>query len=262
MSLTEKTGVEADENASEVMTLPRPSKRRKVCKLPGTKEFRPVGELHDEAIVTLSVDEFEAVRLIDRQGFSQEECGRYMQVSRTTVQTIYNSARKKIARALVEGMTLRINGGNTGSATAMRSSAVAEDAPDTETARRSFPTGEEKPMKIAVSVEENKTDVCPFAARSPYFLLYENGTSDIVENPAAQAESGAGIQAAQFLIDNEVTHFIAVRVGGNAAEVFKAAGIPIYTSEHKTAAEDIAALEAGRLEEQKGVFEGFHGAIR
>lgn len=244
------------------MTLPRPSKRRKVCKLPGTKEFRPVGELHDEAIVTLSVDEFEAVRLIDRQGFSQEECGRYMQVSRTTVQTIYNSARKKIARALVEGMTLRINGGNYrlcdgdeefcgcgGCARHRNGTTIVSDR-------------EEKPMKIAVSVEENKTDVCPFAARSPYFLLYENGTSDIVENPAAQAESGAGIQAAQFLIDNEVTHFIAVRVGGNAAEVFKAAGIPIYTSEHKTAAEDIAALEAGRLEEQKGVFEGFHGAIR
>lgn len=244
------------------MTLPRPSKRRKVCKLPGTKEFRPVGELHDEAIVTLSVDEFEAVRLIDRQGFSQEECGRYMQVSRTTVQTIYNSARKKIARALVEGMTLRINGGNYrlcdgdeefcgcgGCARHRNGTTIVSDR-------------EEKPMKIAVSVEENKTDVCPFAARSPYFLLYENGTSDIVENPAAQAESGAGIQAAQFLIDNEVTHFIAVRVGGNAAEVFKAAGVPIYTSEHKTAAEDIAALEAGRLEEQKGVFEGFHGAIR
>ncbi len=242
--------------------MPRPSKRRKVCKLPGTKEFRPVGELHDEAIVTLSVDEFEAVRLIDRQGFSQEECGRYMQVSRTTVQTIYNSARKKIARALVEGMTLRINGGNYrlcdgdeefcgcgGCARHRNGTTIVSDR-------------EEKPMKIAVSVEENKTDVCPFAARSPYFLLYENGTSDIVENPAAQAESGAGIQAAQFLIDNEVTHFIAVRVGGNAAEVFKAAGIPIYTSEHKTAAEDIAALEAGRLEEQKGVFEGFHGAIR
>lgn len=242
--------------------MPRPSKRRKVCKLPGTKEFRPVGELHDEAIVTLSVDEFEAVRLIDRQGFSQEECGRYMQVSRTTVQTIYNSARKKIARALVEGMTLRINGGNYrlcdgdeefcgcgGCARHRNGTTIVSDR-------------EEKPMKIAVSVEENKTDVCPFAARSPYFLLYENGTSDIVENPAAQAESGAGIQAAQFLIDNEVTHFIAVRVGGNAAEVFKAAGVPIYTSEHKTAAEDIAALEAGRLEEQKGVFEGFHGAIR
>lgn len=244
------------------MTLPRPSKRRKVCKLPGTKEFRPVGELHDEAIVTLSVDEFEAVRLIDRQGFSQEECGRYMQVARTTVQAIYNSARKKIARALVEGMTLRINGGNYrlcdgdeelcgcgGCARHRNGTTIVSDR-------------EEKPMKIAVSVEENRTDVCPFAARSPYFLLYENGTSDIVENPAAQAESGAGIQAAQFLIDNEVTHFIAVRVGGNAAEVFKAAGIPIYTSEHKTAAEDIAALEAGRLEKQKGVFEGFHGAIR
>ena len=80
----------------EEKTLPRPKKCRKVCQMPQTKEFRPVGDFPDNFVVILSVDEYEAIRLIDKQGFSQEECSTYMQVARTTVQMIYNSARKKL----------------------------------------------------------------------------------------------------------------------------------------------------------------------
>ncbi len=242
--------------------MPRPVKCRKVCQLPPAHEFRPTGELSDDAIVTLTVDEYEAVRLIDYQGLSQKDCGGYMRIARTTVQAIYNSARKKLAQALVEGMTLRIAGGNFELCSGDEATCGCGGCARHRKTSAIVSTKEDKPMKIAISVEENTVDVCPFAARSPYFLFYENGESTVVENPAAQAESGAGIQAAQFLIDNDVTHFIAARVGGNAAEVLKAAGIPVYTSANKTAAEDIAALEAGKLEEQKGVFEGFHGAIR
>ncbi len=90
----------------------RPKKCRKVCQMPAAREFRPAGTLACESAVVLSVDEYEAIRLIDRQGFSQEECAAFMQVARTTVQLIYNSARKKLADALVEGLTLRIDGGD------------------------------------------------------------------------------------------------------------------------------------------------------
>ena len=92
--------------------MPRPRKCRKVCQMPKTKEFRPTGEVSCESAVILTVDEYEAVRLIDKQGFSQEECSNYMQVARTTVQLIYNSARKKIADAIVDGLSLRIEGGD------------------------------------------------------------------------------------------------------------------------------------------------------
>ena len=79
----------------------RPRKCRRVCSLPKVNEFRPAGSCEDW--VNLTVDEYETVRLIDREGFSQKECAGYMLIARTTVQQIYNSARKKLAAALVEG---------------------------------------------------------------------------------------------------------------------------------------------------------------
>ena len=87
-------------------------KSRRVCKLPAVKEFVPVTAGEEKPPVILTVDEYEAVRLIDKDGFSQEACSVYMQVARTTVQRIYSSARKKMADSLVEGRPLRIEGGD------------------------------------------------------------------------------------------------------------------------------------------------------
>lgn len=92
----------------------RPRKCRKVCSMPVVNMFAPSScesKQSREAIV-MTVDEYETIRLIDREGLSQIECSRYMDVARTTVQQVYNNARKKIADALVLGMPLEINGGD------------------------------------------------------------------------------------------------------------------------------------------------------
>lgn len=91
--------------------MPRPRKVRRVCGLPQCKSFGPLDSASEEYIV-LAIDEYETVRLIDLMGCSQEECAAFMKVARTTVQSIYDSARRKIAQALVEGRVLRIGGGS------------------------------------------------------------------------------------------------------------------------------------------------------
>ena len=91
--------------------MPRPRKCRKVCSLPKNAGFVPTDCLGPEVVI-LAVDEYETIRLIDYRGFSQEECGNYMNIARTTVQLIYNNARKKLAKALVEGLELKIQGGD------------------------------------------------------------------------------------------------------------------------------------------------------
>ena len=63
-------------------------------------------------------------------------------------------------------------------------------------------------MKIAIPLDENRQDVCIVLARAPYFLFREDGMDTVLENPAAQAQSGAGIQAAQFLVEQgQITYF-------------------------------------------------------
>jgi hypothetical protein len=60
-------------------------------------------------VVTL--DEFEAIRLADREGLKQEEAAEKMQISRPTFGRVLEAARRKVADALVEGLPLRIGGG-------------------------------------------------------------------------------------------------------------------------------------------------------
>ncbi|MEG1836088.1 MAG: DUF134 domain-containing protein [Oscillospiraceae bacterium] len=92
--------------------MPRPIKCRKVCCLPKNCEFRPIGRVFNaQDFVVISVDEYEAIRLIDHEGFTQEKCGEYMGIARTTVQEIYCSARKKMSIALVDARPLKIDGG-------------------------------------------------------------------------------------------------------------------------------------------------------
>jgi predicted DNA-binding protein (UPF0251 family) len=93
--------------------MPRPRKWRKVCCLPESDRFGPLNApINQEYFVTMTVDEYETIRLIDLQGFTQEECAEQMKIARTTVQRIYYDARKKLAESLVNGKVLRIEGGD------------------------------------------------------------------------------------------------------------------------------------------------------
>lgn len=92
--------------------MPRPIKWRKVCCLPNSNKFGPLNSNTDEQNdVRMTVDEYETIRLIDLEGFTQEECAKQMNVARTTVQGIYVEARKKLAESLVRGKVLLIEGG-------------------------------------------------------------------------------------------------------------------------------------------------------
>lgn len=93
--------------------MPRPRKCRRVCLMPSSTNFGPLDTDDSERpIISMGVDEFEAIRLIDLEELTQEEAAERMNVARTTAQAIYTSARKKLAECLVSGKDLRIDGGD------------------------------------------------------------------------------------------------------------------------------------------------------
>jgi predicted DNA-binding protein (UPF0251 family) len=90
----------------------RPKKTRWVRCSTAQRLFKPRAKAtSSKAIIVLSLDEFEAVRLLDYECFSQIQAAKKMRVHRSTVSRIISSARAKIAKALVDINTLKIEGG-------------------------------------------------------------------------------------------------------------------------------------------------------
>lgn len=88
----------------------RPKKRRRICAYPKIMEFRPFGDYAE--IVDLTFDEYEVMRLMDTLGYSQEECAKQMDIARSTVALVYETARAKTADAIINGKSLVIHGGD------------------------------------------------------------------------------------------------------------------------------------------------------
>lgn len=117
-------------------------------------------------------------------------------------------------------------------------------------------------MKIAMPVDDKtkETSVCQSFGRTPYFLIYDTETKDSVflDNSAAASQGGAGIKAAQTIVDNKVSALLTPRCGENAAEVIKAADIKIYKTLNASVKENINAFIDGKLSLLKEIHAGFH----
>lgn len=86
---------------------------RVVRKMPHVVFYKPQGiPMMDLTTLEISVDEFEALQLIDAEGFLQEEAATQMGVSRPTLGRILAGARKTVATALSNGCAIRVEGGD------------------------------------------------------------------------------------------------------------------------------------------------------
>ena len=90
----------------------RPKKVRFIQKMPKIVQFSPRGKPGRPDEMELTLDQFEAIKLADYQGFDQSQGAVAMRVSRASFGRILREARKKIANALVNGKTIRIHMGD------------------------------------------------------------------------------------------------------------------------------------------------------
>lgn len=118
-------------------------------------------------------------------------------------------------------------------------------------------------MKIAIPVDENHpgTAVCASLARAPYYLIKDTESDELIfiENTAANSQGGAGVKAAQLLVDQHIDALLTPRCGQNAAEVLTAVKMEIYKTEYPSAKENLTAFNSGLLATLSDFHAGFHG---
>lgn len=93
--------------------MPRPRIRRRIKFMPGVTYFKPAGvPMANLSEIILSIEEYEAVRLVDLENVSQSKAGKQMKISQPTLSRLLQSARKKLSDAIINGKAIKIQGGN------------------------------------------------------------------------------------------------------------------------------------------------------
>ena len=211
--------------------MPRPTRCRWIGQIPVFRSFSP-DDTNASSEITMSVDEYEVIRLLDLEGLDQEECAARMNVSRTTVTAIYEKARKKIADMLVNGKRLLIVGGNY----AFSPVEIPEN----------ISSKGENIMRIAVTYENG--EVFQHFGHTEQFKLYDVENGVILKEQLVDTNGSGHGALAGFLQAASVDALICGGIGMGAQMALQDAGIALYAGVQGSADAAAKALAKGELE--------------
>ncbi len=210
--------------------MPRPFRCRRIEQLPVYRSFSP-DDISAVESVAMSVDEFETLRLLDKEGLTQEACASRMNIARTTVTAIYDSARKKVADALVNGKRLLITGGH------------CEYEPF-DIHQEIIKKGTET-MRIAVTYENG--EIFQHFGRTAQFKLYDVEDGRIVNEQIIDTNGNGHGALAGFLQALQADALICGGIGMGAQMALSDAGIKLYAGVQGSADEAAKAFAEGNL---------------
>lgn len=224
--------------------MPRPPRCRRICGAPQVDTFIPGGSADGEPIV-LTLDEYEVIRLVDLEQRTHGQCAEQMDISRSTVQEIYESARRKIAACLVYGKPLHITGGSyriCGGQEHLRCGrcSQAQTYDETDHKRKGEPN-----MKIAVTYENGQ--IFQHFGHTQQFKIYEVAGDKIAGTEVIDTNGNGHGALAGFLMQRGVDTLICGGIGGGAQMALAAAGIRLYGGVSGEADAAVNALLAGSL---------------
>ena len=235
----------------------RPRKCRRICALPSTTEFIPSCERNITDYISLGIDEYETVRLIDYVGLSQEECGMQMSIARTTVQQIYTNARKKIAEALVEGYTLRIEGGDYQICDGKHDRCLSKDCGMYSTITQTAKSKGGNTMRIAVTYENGQ--VFQHFGHTEAFKIYDIEDGKIAMSAVVSTEGQGHGALAAVLQRLNADILICGGIGGGAQMALAQAGIRLFGGVSGEADAAVEAFLTGKLAFNPNVQCSHHG---
>lgn len=234
----------------------RPKKCRRVCDFPQTLTFFPEDCKNGEQAVILTVDEYETIRLIDKEGLSQEQCGEWMQVARTTVQQIYASARKKLADVLVDGLSLRIEGGNYRLCNGGSRSCGCNNCYKQKLNQQYAKSKGKKIMRIAATYENG--EIFQHFGHTEQFKIYDVEDGKILSSEVVDTNGSGHGALVGVLSALRADILICGGIGGGAQAALAQAGIKLYGGVSGSADEAVGALLAGTLKFNPTVHCGHH----
>lgn len=235
--------------------MPRPKKCRRIEGLPDVTYFKPRGvPLRDLNEVYLPVEGFEALRLIDVENLNQEQASARMHVSRQTFGRILAEARCTVAKALVEGMAIRIDGGDYTFDAAVEEAGQQAGRVNPKNTHENQTEKERSMNKIAISSEgpalEDQMD--PRFGRAAGFVIVDLETMSVayLDNGSSQAMAqGAGIQAAEIVASSGAQAVLTGHVGPKAFMALEAAGIKVAQNlQDMTVGQALDRFKQGQLE--------------
>ena len=226
--------------------MPRPKKCRRICDYPQTPSFIPAEMPEPMDAVILTLEEYETIRLIDKEGLSQEQCGDFMQVARTTVQQIYSSARKKLANVLVDGLPLRIAGGDYRLCNGGRSNCAHSACYKQKLSQIYAKPKGEAMMRIAVTYENG--EIFQHFGHTEQFKIYDVQDGKIIASEVVDTNGSGHGALAGVLSALNVDALICGGIGGGAQMALEAAGIRLYGGVSGSADAAAEALAAGKLD--------------
>lgn len=225
----------------------RPQKCRRICNVPQTDSFRP--EKHrGEIPIIMTVDEYEVIRLVDLEEKTHEQCALQMDISRSTVQEIYENARRKLAACIVYGRKLVIAGGNYRVCDGRENCRCELKCRQADNNKRTELKNRNRGgfiMKIAVPYENGQ--IFQHFGHTERFKFYETDNTEIVNSEIIEtAGSGHGALAG-FLMKHGADTLICGGIGGGAQTALAEAGIRLYGGVSGDADTAVTELLSGKL---------------
>lgn len=220
--------------------MPRPQRCRRVCEEPEFNSFSPDG-VSNTTCITLTVDEYEVIRLVDLEQLNHAQAAEKMNISRPTATEIYNTARIKIADCIVNGKRLVVSGGNY--------SLCSGGICGKQCRRQNYPiVCNEKGnniMRIAVTYENGQ--IFQHFGHTEEFKIYDVADGKIISSAVVSTMGNGHGALAGFLSVNKVDVLICGGIGGGAQTALAQSGIKLYGGVSGDADEAVNALLNGTL---------------
>ncbi len=165
-------------------------------------------DLPEKGDIFIEHDEFEALRLVDFEGKTQEEAAKIMQTTQSTLSRLLKKGRKKVMTFLINKKSLGI--------------------------KKEKLRGDKMKIAIATEIGGLEDRVSMVFGRAKTFTIVEIEGNEIKNvtvkgNPGFEIDRGAGISTAQFLVNEKVERVIAGNIGPNASNILTTAGIIFYS---------------------------------